>query len=281
MNQGFASGVAVALAFGAGDFFQGVGARRASVLAVLVWGQGGALVVLTVLAVATGKSWAIETVPLGVGIGLAAAVGTSLLLLGFARGSISIVSPAASLTAAGLPLAIDAATGTQPSVLHYFGFVLALAAVWLIAYSPSEVRAPGPPLRASGLIYGLGAGMAHGVMYVLLDQTETGSILATLVIAYVALVAVGIVAALVTRSTIGIAPRHVVIVFVAGFLGAAGTGLFVFAAAAGSVGTAAVVAETSPALTAILARVVLREPIPPPRVLGIGLAVAAVVLLST
>lgn len=90
----------------------------------------------------------------------------------------------------------------------------------------------------------------------------------------------GLLAAALTRTSLLLPRVHVPLVVVAGACGAAGTTLFLLAADVGPVGTAAVLAETSPVLTALLAWPVLGERLRAVHLVGLTCAAAAAVLLG-
>jgi drug/metabolite transporter (DMT)-like permease len=273
------AGVGAATAYGVGDFLQGVSSRRLPSLTVLVAGQAaGLLVVLAAAAVspeflsARGAAW-------GAAAGGAAAVGTFLLLQGFRTGRLGVVSPTASVTAAGLPLAVDLLRGTTLGPGPSAGVALAVFAVVLVSRGNRGDRCR-PASRGGGAGYGLGAGVAHAGLYVFLDAAGTDDGVWPVAVAYVVLVAVGLATAAVARVDVRVPRVRLPAVLASGALGAAGTVLFLVASGVGSVGVAAVVVEMSPVLTVVLARAFLAERLPTVRVVGLVTAVVALVLLS-
>ena len=199
------------------------------------------------------------------------------------------------MTAAGLPVLVDVALGVRPTAVTGAGIVVAVVAVVAVALVGAREPAPGPetgratgPTTAavpgSGLGWGLGAGAAHAAMYVFLGRAPVGAgvwpvTAAFAVTGLLALLVLGVQHAR-RRLRLRVPWSEVPAVLAVGVLAAGGTVGFLYAAAGGSVGVAAVTTELSPVATALLARLVLTEPLPPPRVAGLVLAVAAATLVG-
>ncbi|WP_433787061.1 EamA family transporter [Actinomycetospora sp. CA-101289] len=276
-------GLVAALSYGVGDFVGGALSRRLPALTLLVLGQGAALLVLLPASTLVAGTPGAAALAWGAGAGVAGAAGSYCFLRGFATGRLGVVTPTASVTAAGLPVLVDLLRGVAVSRPAAIGIVLALVAVVLVGL-PEPRRTgdhlpPGPSRRGVG--WGLGAGAAHAVMYVLLGEAPTGSGLWPAVALFVVIVGVALAAAWLRGARLRLSPRQVPAVLTVGALSAAGTVAYLLAAGAGSVGVAAVTTELSPVVTAVLARVLLAEPLPALRTLGLALAVVAGVLIGS
>jgi drug/metabolite transporter (DMT)-like permease len=285
MRMGSAAGLlglAAAVSYGVGDFVGGALSRRLPTLTLLVLGQGVALLVLLPASTVVAGTPDSAALMWGGGAGLAGVVGSYCFLRGFATGRLGVVTPAASVTAAGLPVLVDLVRGVAVSGPITAGIVLAIIAVALVgAREPHKAANPSSlgPTR-SGVGWGLGAGAAHAVMYVLLGEAPAGAGLWPVTALFVVITGVALPTAIMRGARLRLSPRQLPPVLAVGGLSAAGTVAYLFAAGAGSVGVAAVTTELSPVITAILARVLLAEPLPPLRSLGLLLAVLAGVLIS-
>jgi len=115
-----------ALCWGVGDFLGGLTARRIAVLTVIVVSQSIGLAGLALWIGLGDEAFpgVVEVLP-AAGAGVAVLIGVAALYRGLAIGAMGIVAP---ISAAGpvVPLAVDAAHGTTPGALQWFGigFVL-------------------------------------------------------------------------------------------------------------------------------------------------------------
>jgi drug/metabolite transporter (DMT)-like permease len=85
---------------------------------------------------------------------------------------------------------------------------------------------------------------------------------------------------LVSRQRLRIEPGGRILTLAAGAADMGANFLFLLAAHAGMLSLAAVIASLFPAPTVILARVFLRQRVPPVRMAGLALALAGVALIS-
>lgn len=275
-------GLAAAVSYGVGDFVGGALSRRLPTLTLLVLGQGAALLVLLPASTAIPGTPDPAALMWGGGAGLAGVVGSYCFLRGFAAGRLGVVTPAASVTAAGLPVLVDLLGGVAVSGPTAAGIGLAIVAVVLVGAREPEKAAGSSSMgpTRSGAGWGLGAGAAHAVMYVLLGEVPPGAGLWPVTAVFVVIVGVALPTAVVRGARLRLSRRQWPAVLGIGVLSAAGTVAYLFASSAGSVGVAAVTTELSPVVTAILARVLLAEPLPPLRSLGLLLAILASVLIA-
>ena len=272
--------VAAAASFGTGDFFQGLASRRAPLLPVLVVGQGaGGLAVLLAALVQQDRP-GLGALAWGGVAGLGATVGSVALLRGFRHGRLAVVAPTASVVATGLPLGVDALRGVALDASTLLGIGLALLAVVLVSRTKADERAAPAGAAAGGAGWGLAAGAGHAGMYLGLDQAGSDSGAWPVVSTYAVLVVLAAGTAAARRRRLLVDREALPVVLAGGLLGAAGTALFLFAAAGGTVGIAAVVVELSPLVTALLARALLHETLPPTRQAGLVAAAVALVLLT-
>lgn len=190
----------------------------------------------------------------------------------------SVVSPVASVTAAGVPLAVDAVLGVSLSRWGFTGVLAGLVAVVLLARETGPYTSSRPALV--GALFGLLAGGGYAAMYLALGQAG-GEGLWPATCVYIAIVTATL-AALLTRRERPLMPvRLIPGTIVVGLLGAVGTAAFVFAARAGPVGIASVLTEMSPGVTVVLAVTILRERLTIARTTGLLLAACAIALITT
>ena len=134
MNSAVTFGLLSALIWGAGDFFGGLATRRARPFSVVLVAEvaGALLLALTALLLAQPAP---STVDLGwsAGAGLAGAVGLLALYTALASGHMGVVAPISAVVAAIVPIVVGAVIEGLPTPLQLGGFVIALAAVWLLS----------------------------------------------------------------------------------------------------------------------------------------------------
>lgn len=273
-------GLGAAVGYGLGDFLGGHYSRRLGIVSVLAVGQLAGLAVLLLAAAPFSPTPPGRADLLWGGLaGLLGVTGGVLLLYGFRHGRLSVVSPVSSLGAAGVPVLADLAVGNQPSPPALVGIGLALGAIYLVSLAADDpTRRRAAP--SAGVWPGLGSGVGFAAMYLALDRTDPASGAWPVIASQVAIVvAVGAVV-LVRRWRIEVPWRWLPGVAASGITSALATASFVFAARAGFVSIAAVIASLSPGVTVLLARWLLTERLRAHQLGGLVAAGAALVLIG-
>jgi len=270
--------LAAAVIYGLSDFLGGVVSKRASVWAVAIASQLGALVVIGI------ATWffAAEPTPAdlawGALAGIGTGTGTAFLYRGLSEGRMGVVAPISAVGAALVPVAVGVLTGDRPPLLTWIGIACAIPAIWLVS-SGDAADAEGSR-RRSGLVDGILAGLAFGLMFAALGQVPDTAGLVPLVVAE----AVSVVAVAALASVMGHAfvPREAAAWWGLGVgaLSAFAAVLFLFSTQAGMLTVAAVLSSLYPVFTILLAATILRERIHGLQAIGLGLAGVAVVLVA-
>lgn len=277
--------VASALGFGTSDFVAGMLSRRSPAIAVAAFAQTAATLVVVIIAPfvpapeLTGGALAWGALS-GVGSGL----GTAFLYRGLGAGRMSVVAPVSAVGAAVLPVLVGLGLGERPSWLASCGILIAVPAIWLVSTSREPGRAAptaAPTSRlAAGVVDGLLAGAGFALIFIALDRVPEGTGLwpvglgqAVSIVAVLCLAVPGRVKLRLPVQAIGGAA-------VVGTLGASGTVLYMFASREQLLAIAAVLTSLYPAVTILLARLLLREYVTAPQVAGLGFAAAAVSLIA-
>jgi drug/metabolite transporter (DMT)-like permease len=268
--------LAAAAAYGASDFVAGVVARRGSAWAVAAASQGAAAVVIVATAALTAGHPRLADLGWGVLAGLGNGAGNVLLYRGLASGRMGVVAPLSALATAGLPVLVGLTLGERPGLLPVAGVALALPAVWLVSLG-------GPGLRAAprrDLADGLAAGVGFGLQFAALGQVGAASGLVPLAVSQV--VSVGSIVAGAALASTPWLPRDGTGrgAAVAGVLAGVATVWFQLAAQRGLLSIASVLTALYPAVTVVLAAVVLRESVGRAQGAGLALAAAAVALIA-
>jgi uncharacterized membrane protein len=272
-----------ATAYGVGDFFGGLSARRlpssAVVLRTHVAGLLGLLAVVPLVGGAAGHG----DLAIGAIGGVAGALGVLAFYRAMASGVMSLVAPITAVTAAIVPVAYGLATGERPSPVGMVGIPLALVAVALLA------REGGPETASSlsvpQLLTALGAGAGFGLYFVALGMASDDAGLWPVVAGRLASVTLfGLVALFNPAARVGDRRARqlglVAMLVACGLLDAWANALFLLATHHGMLTLVGVLGALYPAATLLLARGVLGERLARPQLGGVALAAAAVTLVS-
>jgi drug/metabolite transporter (DMT)-like permease len=276
MIMGILLALAAAVLYGSSDFGGGLASRRLGSLRVSAVGSGAA----TVLAWATlilvgGPGPSLRAVAWGLASGLAGGAGTLVLYRGLARGQMSVVGPLSAVGAAVVPVAAGVALGERPSLLSVAGVLVALPAIVLVAASGS-VRGK----LGAGLLDGLAAGLAFGILFIGLAQAgqhaglwpvaseQTGALLITLAVAVK------------TREPLRIPLRAAGLPVLVGASGMAATLAYFYATHFSMLAIAAVLVSLYPGVTVLLARTLLHERFTPAQRAGLGLCALAIAAIA-
>lgn len=260
--------------WGTSDFIAGLKAKTLPAAAVVGWSQAIAFVVLTVLVAVTG-GWQFTGWP-GWAL-LAGSAGTTALVCFYgalATGTMGVVAPIASLGVV-VPVILGLLAGEQPSAAAYVGMGVAVVGI-LLASGPELSGA----VSARPLVLAAIAAAGFGITLFALDRGARYSTLETLWgMRTTSVLAFG-VAALVLRSTGGVAGRDLPILGVVGVADLSANAMFATASSRGLVSVASVLGSLYPIMTVILARIVLHERLRHVQVVGVGLSAVGVALIA-
>jgi len=201
--------------------------------------------------------------------------GTALAIFyqALAAGRMGLTAPVAALVGAAIPTAFGILTEGFPGAVRVLGFLLAGIGIWLISRTEDGTGSEGIGLAAlSGLGFaGFYLGMREagdGSALWLATVTRAGGLIVT-----------GMIVIL-TRSFRQITPAGARWGMLAGFLDVTGTALFVRASQTGRLDAAVVLTSLYPAVTVLLARLVLQERFTRWKAAGIFAAMLAVPLIA-
>jgi drug/metabolite transporter (DMT)-like permease len=265
-----------AIGYGLSDFIGGVVSRRTSMWAVAAVSQITAtLLVAGFLATNMGRPTAGDLM-WGALAGLGSGAGNVLIFNGLARGRMAVVAPLSAVVAAALPALVGLATGERPGLLAIVGVAAALPAIWLVSVSgEGSVRA-----ERTTILNGLFAGVGFALQFSALGQVREEAGLAPLVVSQVFSVATIIVAATAWSATWLPRDRPSRLGAVSGLFAGLATISYQLAVQSGLLTIAAVVTSLYPAVTVVLATLVLKETILRAQAVGLALAGGAIALIA-
>jgi drug/metabolite transporter (DMT)-like permease len=268
-------GIAASLSWGTSDFSGGLASKRASVYGVILISNVVGLALLLALALAWGEAWPSRSDMIW---GMASGLVGSLALLTFYRalsvGQMGLVAPVGAVVGTAIPVLFSVAIVGLPRPAQMLGFAVAIVSVWLIA------RAPGKTLRPAGLGLAIGAGIGFGVFFILVDQISADSVFWPLVGARGASFAVVLSITLARRQPWMPSRAALPIIVLAGLLDVGGNVFFLLATQAGRLDVASVLSSLYPAVTVLLARMILDERLSRAQSVGIATALAAIPLIA-
>jgi len=293
--------LAAAASWGGGDFSGGMGVKaaggsaRAALRFVLLAHAISLLVLVGVLLArreplvwGAPMAWALAGGVCG-GLGLAA------FYVALSRGAMGSSAAVSGLLAAAIPALVSIGIEGRPGALRLGGFALAMAAIWLIAAGPREARPEGGGVK---LALAVVAGVAFGLFFVALRLANplgvvlpmalarAGSLAACALLLVVLVVTGRVSGAVGTQIPLRQAQANdkssVVLGWALGvaLLDTGGNMLFLAATRVGRLDVAAVLSSLYPASTILLAAWLLHERPTARQLAGMGVALAAVAMIT-
>ncbi|MEO6956414.1 MAG: DMT family transporter [Antricoccus sp.] len=265
--------VLAAVAYGTSDFYAGVLSRRSHFALVGLVSQIAAAAATTVAAVAVGGTLSAQAFWWGAISGFGAILGTLSLYRGLARGAMNVVGPISAVGAAGIPVIFAILTGERPSLLAFGGILIALPAVWMVASSPDRTAGP-----RAGVTDGILAGVGFALLFIALNRAGHDSGLWPTSVSQVTglLVLIGYLAIARPPRSNSLPWRAAAV----GILGAAAIVLFVIASRTALLSVTAVITSSYPAITVLLAALLLGERASRLQIGGLALSAVSVVAFA-
>jgi drug/metabolite transporter (DMT)-like permease len=280
--------------WGTADFAGGYGSRRANAFVLTAFSHICAFALMFTIALTqhgvfpsrASIAWAL----------LAGAVGgfsLSLFYGALASGQMGVTAPIAALVGAVIPTLVDIAVEGAPSRWTICGFALAVIAIWLITRPESSDKKSSdngssrddssPQKDASGRPSGIAmaalAGVGFAGFYLCIHQAS-GSPIWIATVSRVGSFTATAIAVLVTRAPLALDRPRAALGMVAGFFDITASALFIFANQHGRLDEAVVITSLYPAVTVLLARLVLKEHFSRWKLIGLLTALAAVPMIA-
>jgi drug/metabolite transporter (DMT)-like permease len=272
--------------WGCADFVGGLQSRRWPVLTVLIWAQVVAVVACVVFVLVAG-----DGLPDGHAIAWATAAsvcGSAALACfyrGLSIGTMSIVAPI-SATGAILPVLYGVFSGERPGALQVAGIAVALVGIVLAAREKGDERSGDEgridkEVARTALGLALVAAVGFGVFMLGLERaTSTAGVAWSLLLIRGVTVVMLVSVALVVRPPLRIGVRAVGPLAFVGAGDLTANAMFATATTMGLLSVVAVLGSLYPAMTVILARIVLKEKVSRMQEAGVLAVLAGVVAIS-
>jgi drug/metabolite transporter (DMT)-like permease len=274
-----ASSITAVFLWGASDFAGGYGARRANTFVLTAFSHLCAFGLMLGVALTqhgpfpnrASIFWAMTAGALG-GFSIA------IFYRALASGHMGLAAPIGALLGAAIPTLVDIALEGAPSRWSILGFALAILAIWLIS-RPEAAGENDESGHPKGVAAAALSGVGFAGFYLCIHQA-TGSPTWVAAISRIGSFAATAVAVLATRARLELDRAPAVLGAFAGWLDIIACALFIFASEHGRLDEAVVITSLYPAVTVVLARVVLKEHFSRMRLVGLLAALAAVPLIA-
>lgn len=269
-----------AAGFGVSDFAGGLAARRVPALRVVLVSYPVALVLLGTLAIVVGGPIPLGAIGWGLASGVALGLGGWWFYAALGAGPISVVSPVSAVLTAGVPVLVGLLLGERPGFVAAGGIALALVAVALVSRGATDEDTRPHRFTRKVAWLTVGAGVTFGLDFVFIHAAPADSGLWPLAFARVAaavLVFSAAAGARELRLTTGVPLR---LALLAGLSDTAANIAMLLALRGSDLSLASVLISLFPAVTVVLAIVVLRERVQRLQVVGMLAAGVAVVMIT-
>jgi drug/metabolite transporter (DMT)-like permease len=267
-------GLAAVFAWGTSDFLGGYFARKVNVfLFTAVFNLGGLILMGTLAGASHAPLPARNSVLWALAGGVTGGLGVAIFFRALSTGRMGLTAPVAAVLGAAIPALVSVFTEGPPGIVPIAGFAVAATGLWLI----TRVEDGGSP---QGVGLAVLAGIGFAGFYLCIRQAGSGSVLwfATLTRTGGLLITGFIV--LLLGNFREITASDAALAALTGCIDSLGTMLFVLASQAGRLDEAVVISSLYPAVTVLLARIVLKEQLTRWRFIGLLAALAAVPMIA-
>ncbi len=271
------------LVWGVGDFAGGKATQRAAAMPV-AWTSK--LISLPLLGVYVALSYVPpqpESLGWGALAGVAGIFGLILFYRALSSGAMTVVAPTTAVTSAAIPVAVGLATGDDTTGVRLLGVCCALLAIGLVSLSrphPGEVRTVSGAL----LVMSVGSGIGFALFFILLDRAgeAAGGEAGLWPVAAAQLSAIVISGALLAVRRSGGWPHAGALhwTFVAGPFDMTANALYLVATRYGDLSVVAPLAALYPVTTVVLAMLVDHERLRRAQLIGLVMAILALILVN-
>jgi drug/metabolite transporter (DMT)-like permease len=255
------------------------GGTMGGALRVILVSHAASFIVLIALARLHGDTFP-HGAPLvwGLGAGITGGIALACFYVALSRGAMGASAALSGLLAAAIPAAVSIVAEGSPGPLRLIGFLVAGAAIWLIAAGPNAEAKSADP----GTIWlAVAAGVGFGIYFVALRMAGVAGVvwpMATARIGSLSVCSLMLLGLSLSPKSAKLAKGKLTRTAVrwaltTALLDTSGNMLFIAATRAGRLDVAAVLASLYPATTILLAAWMLSER--PTRRQGLGMAVAA------
>ena len=267
--------LATVFCWGIGDFVGGYAAKKTNSFLLAAFAHTGGLILMTTLALLAraplptrqGGLWAVAA-------GLSGGVALAIFYRALAGGKMGLTAPVSAVLGAAIPVTFAIFTEGLPHMTQLAGFALAVIGIYLISRPEDGAGHP------EGLSLAVLAGVGFAGFFLCMKQTGESSALWCAALSRLASLLLVLVIVLTSRVEMKIERREMILGALAGCLDVSGTALYVRASQTGRLDAAVVLTSLYPAVTVMLARVLLKERFTRWKTAGMIAAIVAVPMIA-
>ncbi|MBX3066690.1 MAG: EamA family transporter [Anaerolineae bacterium] len=274
-------GLLSAATWGAGDFSGGIASKRSNTYGVVIVSQAIGLIMLIVGALLLGEPIPSARSLLIGGIGgILGAGGLLALYRGLATGRMGMVAPISAVVGVLIPMIIGTLTQGVAEPLQLVGFALSLLAVWLVS------KPEGGTLTLRDLTLPVIAGVGFGTFFVVINQATLAASIDQVVVlwplAAARMASISLLLVLVTliKQQWRPAAGSLGVIAAAGILDALGNAFYALAAHMGRLDEASVLSSLYPAMTVLLAWLLLKERLGRQQMVGLFITIISIIFIT-
>jgi drug/metabolite transporter (DMT)-like permease len=266
--------------WGLSDFAGGYGSRRSNAFVLTAFSHLCAFALMFCVAVTQhGVFPSLPSILWALAAGAIGGFSLAIFYRALAAGQMGLTAPIAALLGAAIPTLADVAMEGAPSRWMITGFVLAVLAIWLITRPEprGENDETGHP---RGVATAALAGVGFAGFYLCIHQA-TGSPVWLAAISRIGSFTTTTIAVLVLRAPLAMEGTGVGLGAIAGCFDIIASVLFISASQRGRLDEAVVITSLYPAVTVLMARLVLKEHFSRWKFIGLLAALAAVPMIAS
>lgn len=271
-------GLLAAVFYGVGDFAGGFASRRFNSVTILLYSYPVGVVLMAAMVPFFGGTATTHVVVFGILGGAAGLLGVAVMYQLMVTSPMNVVSPITAVLAAIVPIIVGVTIGERPALAAWVGIALGLLAVVLVSRTTQDH--PHGVIALRVLMLAALAGLGFGLYFVFLARAGQDSGLWPLLVSRVASALLIIPLAAGRRAFARVTGRTLAIALAAGACDALANMFFLLASREGLLSLASVLTSLYPAVTVLLAVMLLREHVSLVQLCGLVLAAASVVLIT-
>ncbi len=265
-----------ALFYGLADFAGGLGSKRHPAWTVVAGSQiMGLPVLILALFIWPPDVWSWRDFLIGGVGGYLGLVGLSLLYFALARGTMAVIAPVTGVVYLLVGLIVDLFGGSRLTSFQWTGMALAATAVLLIGGSRTRGAADKKLLWAAA-----GAGLGFGALNVIFAMTDAASGLTPILGARAFSIPFAVAVVLLRGDSLKIVGPGRWLIIAAGALDVGANVSLLTALHMGTLSIVNAISGMYPAVTAVVALLVLKERLTPRQSSGVATALLAVAFLA-
>jgi drug/metabolite transporter (DMT)-like permease len=264
------------LGWGFSDFIGGLASRRSNAFLLTTIAHFSGFLLMLCLAITFSTSFpSRHGIAWSMAAGVSGGVSMAVFYHALSIGKMGLTAPVAASVGAAIPMMVGVYTEGLPGTLPLAGFALAGIGIWLISRTEDGDAHP------AGLGLAALAGIGFAGFFLCMKQAgEISPLWAATFSRCASLLAAGLLV-VISRQFRPLVSAGIGLGLLAGLLESVGTAVFIKASQAGRLDAAVVISSLYPAVTVILARVLLGEHFTPWRMAGLVAALVAVPMIAT